>query len=66
MKRSMNINIFLKQFKASNEEVVELIKEGDPSKIGAERLKGLTKILPESDEVRILHKELFYIVIFFL
>ncbi|XP_041357353.1 inverted formin-2-like isoform X2 [Gigantopelta aegis] len=51
MKKSMNINIFLKQFKSSNEKVVELIKSGDDKTIGAERLRGLQKILPESDEI---------------
>jgi hypothetical protein len=48
----MNANIFLKQFKASNEEVVNMIKEGQQARIGAERLRGLQKIMPEKDEVR--------------
>ena len=51
MKRSMNVNIFLKQFKMTNEAIVELIKHGDDAEIGAEKLKGLLKILPEKDEV---------------
>ena len=51
-KRSMNANIFLKQFKASNEEVVQMIKEGQQARIGAERLRGLQKIMPEKEEVR--------------
>jgi len=51
MKRSMNVNIFLKQFKMSNEQVVQLIKDSDDTKIGAEKLKGLLKIFPEKDEV---------------
>uniref|UniRef100_A0A2C9K4F2 FH2 domain-containing protein n=1 Tax=Biomphalaria glabrata TaxID=6526 RepID=A0A2C9K4F2_BIOGL len=56
MKRSMNANIFLKQFsKMSHEEIVNLIKEGDPSKIGAERLRGLQKILPDNDEVAMIN-----------
>ncbi|XP_070197131.1 inverted formin-2-like isoform X2 [Littorina saxatilis] len=50
-KRSMNANIFLKQFKASNQEVVTMIKEGQQARIGAERLRGLQKIMPEKDEV---------------
>lgn len=53
MKRSMNANIFLKQFKASHEEIVQMIKDGDTTKIGAERLRGLHKILPDKDEVRL-------------
>ena len=51
-KRSMNANIFLKQFKATNEEVVQMIKEGQQARIGAERLRGLQKIMPEKEEVR--------------
>jgi len=48
----MNVNIFLKQFKMSNEAIVELIEQSDCEKIGAEKLKGLLKILPEKDEVK--------------
>ena len=55
MKRSMNVNIFLKQFKAPNSEIVKLIQEGDENKIGAERLKGLIKILPTKDEVNMIN-----------
>ena len=51
MKRSMNVNIFLEQFKTTNEAIVELIKHGDYAEIGGEKLKGLLKILPEKDEV---------------
>lgn len=54
MKRSMNANIFLKQFKASNEEIVKMIKDGDNTAIGAERLRGLHKILPEKDEIMMI------------
>ena len=51
MKRSMNVNIFLKQFKTTNEAIVELIKHGDYAEIGGEKLKGLLKILPTDSEV---------------
>jgi len=51
MKRSMNVNIFLKQFKMSNEAIVALIKHGDDGQLGAEKLKGLVKVLPQKDEV---------------
>ena len=51
MKRSMNANIFLKQFKATHDEVVQMIQDGDSNKIGAERLRGLHKILPEKEEM---------------
>lgn len=53
MKRSMAVNICLKQFKASNEEVVASIRQGDANKLGVDNLKMLQKILPESDEVRL-------------
>lgn len=57
MKKSMNVNIFLKQFKCSHAEIIEMIVEADLNKIGQERLRGLQKILPEQDDVRymILH-----------
>jgi len=47
----MNVNIFLKQFKMTNDAIVTLIKSGDDTTIGADKLKGLVKILPEKDEV---------------
>lgn len=50
-KRSLNINIFLKQFRTSNEEIIQLIRNGDHDDIGAEKLRGLLKILPEVDEL---------------
>ncbi|KAF6035264.1 hypothetical protein EB796_006432 [Bugula neritina] len=49
-KKSMNVNIFMKQFKMPNSEVVEKIKLGDYELIGQEKLLGLLKILPASDE----------------
>lgn len=51
-KRSMNTNIFLKQFKEIHSEIVAMIKEGDIDKIGQERMQGLQKILPVEDEVQ--------------
>ena len=51
MKKSMNVNIFLKQFKCSHTEIIDMIVEGDINKIGQERLKGLQKILPASDDI---------------
>lgn len=51
-KRSMNTNIFLKQFKEIHSEIVAMIKEGDIEKIGQERMQGLQKILPVEDEVQ--------------
>ncbi|RXM96658.1 Inverted formin-2 [Acipenser ruthenus] len=49
-KKNLNLNIFLKQFKCSNEEVVHMIKSGDRSKFDVEVLKQLLKLLPEKHE----------------
>ncbi|GAB1862380.1 FH2 domain-containing protein 1 [Camponotus japonicus] len=53
-KRSLNVNIFLKQFRSSNEDIIQLIREGGHDDIGAEKLRGLLKILPEVDELEML------------
>lgn len=53
-KRSLNVNIFLKQFRSSNEEIIQLIREGSHDDIGTEKLRGLLKILPEIDECEML------------
>ena len=48
----MNVNIFMKQFKMPNAEVVKKLREGDAETLGQEKLMGLLKVLPESDEVK--------------
>ncbi|XP_021352107.1 inverted formin-2-like isoform X2 [Mizuhopecten yessoensis] len=53
-KKSMNVNIFLKQFRKPIEVVVELVKMGDSRAFGVEKLKSLLKILPGHDEVEML------------
>ncbi|XP_030386414.1 formin-J [Scaptodrosophila lebanonensis] len=53
-KRSLNVNIFLKQFRSSNEDIIQLIQQGAHEDIGAEKLRGLLKILPEVDELDML------------
>ena len=50
-KRDLNVNIFLRQFKVPTAEIGQLIVDGESDKIGAEKLRGLLKILPEADEV---------------
>ena len=50
----MNINIFIRQFRSSNEDIIQTIKDGEHDDFGAEKLKGLKKILPEDDEVQML------------
>lgn len=38
----------------SNEDIIQLIKDGEHDDIGAEKLRGLLKILPEVDEIDML------------
>ena len=49
-KRSLAVNIFLKQFKCNAAEIVDRIRRCDDS-MTAEHLRCLEKILPEPDEV---------------
>ncbi|KAK3100755.1 hypothetical protein FSP39_024772 [Pinctada imbricata] len=53
-KRSLNTNIFLKQFRLPNEDIVQLLRDGASEKIGAEKLRGLLKIMPYPDEIEML------------
>ncbi|XP_076407633.1 inverted formin-2 isoform X5 [Peromyscus maniculatus bairdii] len=50
-KKSLNLNIFLKQFRCSNEEVTTMIRAGDTTKFDVEILKQLLKLLPEKHEI---------------
>ncbi|CAM2116327.1 unnamed protein product [Caretta caretta] len=69
MKKSLLLNIFLKQFKctptileikllslscSSNEEVADMIEKGDRTKFDADTLKQLIKLLPEKHEIESL------------
>ncbi|XP_078419536.1 inverted formin-2-like [Cetorhinus maximus] len=58
-KKSLNLNIFIKQFKCSNEELADMIQKGSKSKFDVEVLKQLKKLLPEEHEREniILYKE---------
>ncbi|XP_021954414.1 FH2 domain-containing protein 1 isoform X2 [Folsomia candida] len=53
-KRSLNINIFLKQFRTTNKDIIKHIMEANSEEIGSERLRGLLKILPSKDEIEML------------
>lgn len=53
-KKSLNVNIFLKQFRNTNTEITRMIHVGDHETIGLEKLRGLLKILPEFDELETL------------
>ena len=50
-KTSLNVNIFLKQFKMPNEKLVAIMQEGDCSKITVDQLKALQKLLPDKSTV---------------
>ncbi|KAM9795652.1 LOW QUALITY PROTEIN: uncharacterized protein fhdc2 [Neosynchiropus ocellatus] len=49
-KRSMNIGIFLRQFKMPAKEIVEDIRHGVGDRYGAEKLTELHKLLPDNEE----------------
>ncbi|NXO03103.1 FHDC1 protein, partial [Rhinopomastus cyanomelas] len=51
-KRSMNIGIFLKQFKKSAESIIEDIYHGRSDPYGPELLHEFLKLLPEAEEVK--------------
>lgn len=48
---SLKVNIWLRQFRLSHSEIIQLLKEGRSKEIGAEKLRGLQKILPQTEEV---------------
>ena len=53
-KKSLNVNIFLKQYRGSYEELINKIVCGEHKEIGSERLKNLLRILPEPNEIELL------------
>jgi len=50
-KRSLNINIYLKQFRCSPDEIVRLLSNNENHELGLENLEGMLKILPDANEV---------------
>ncbi|CAG2169479.1 unnamed protein product [Oppiella nova] len=54
-KKSLNVNIFLKQYRGSIEDLINKISCGDHKEIGTERLRNLLKILPEANEIELLN-----------
>uniref|UniRef100_A0A452QY75 Inverted formin 2 n=1 Tax=Ursus americanus TaxID=9643 RepID=A0A452QY75_URSAM len=50
-KKSLNLNIFLKQFRCSNEDIIAMIRAGDTTRFDVEVLKQLLKLLPEKHEI---------------
>ncbi|XP_059819242.1 FH2 domain-containing protein 1-like isoform X1 [Hypanus sabinus] len=55
-KKSMNIGIFLKQFKRPVESIVADIQRGMGGSYGAEKLVELSKLLPDKEEVKKLQE----------
>lgn len=53
-KRSLAVNIFLKQFRSASSEIIDAIKCGDSAKLGAERLQGLQRLLPDKTELELI------------
>ncbi|XP_074847997.1 FH2 domain-containing protein 1 [Carettochelys insculpta] len=51
-KRSMNIGIFLKQFKKPPRSIIEDISQGKSDLCGSEMLREFLKLLPEAEEVK--------------
>ncbi|XP_069827975.1 FH2 domain-containing protein 1-like [Dendropsophus ebraccatus] len=51
-KKSMNLGIFLKQFKRPVQVMIADIRQGVGSNFGAEKLAELLRLLPEKDEVK--------------
>ena len=54
-KTSLNINIFLKQFRTSNKEVIAIILQGNTERISLEQLKAFEKLLPDRGTVSIIN-----------
>jgi len=50
-RRSLNINIFLKQFRLPSEKIIEALKNGDRDVLSEEKLKGMVKFIPEKLEL---------------
>ena len=55
-KASLNVNIFLKQFKKPNEAIVAIIQQGDARSISAEQVKSLEKLLPDESILGMLRE----------
>jgi hypothetical protein len=50
-KRSLAINICLRQIKGRGPAVVKAVQDASSSELGAEKLRGLQRLLPERHEV---------------
>jgi inverted formin-2 len=61
-KRSLNINIYLKQFRCSPDEIVRLLSNNENHELGLENLEGMLKILPDANEVKKFLKIYFFLI----
>ena len=59
--KTLNVNIFLKQYREPIEEIISMIREGDYMYIGSEGLTSLMKLLPNENEVQELLKNSMYV-----
>ena len=53
-KMSLNVSIFLKQFKLDNGSIVGIIRQGEHTRISIEQLNALNKLLPDKPTVSLL------------
>jgi hypothetical protein len=53
-KRSLAVNIFLRQIKGRGAAIVKAVQEACSRELGAEKLRGLQRLLPEKNEVKLL------------
>lgn len=53
-KRSLAVNIFLRQIKGRGAAVVKAVQEACSRELGAEKLRGLQRLLPEQRELELL------------
>ena len=53
-KRSMNVSIFLRQFGDDSTAVVDWLRDGDSSRLSAESLRALLRIIPDPHDVHVL------------
>ena len=51
-KKSFQVNIFLRQFRIPTSAVIENLATGNSEPLGAEKLRGLRNLLPDTEEVR--------------
>ena len=52
-KKSFQVNIFLRQFRIPTSAVIENLATGNSEPLGAEKLRGLRNLLPDTEEVRV-------------